>query len=160
MGRVLQKVKRTDLAIDDNGEAIRLDPSSPDHYDSRGSLCARNNAYDRAIADFNEAIRLQPKASYFMNRGNAFNLKGDPDRAIADYDEALRLELAMAYNNRGVAPTRAKGSMPWRTSKPLSSSIPTWSLPSNTASGSSRISPPPASVRKSRPPGFMHRRYR
>jgi tetratricopeptide (TPR) repeat protein len=48
---------------------------------------------------------LLPKASYFLNRGNANNLKGDPDRAIADYDEALRLEpeLAMAYNNRGVA---------------------------------------------------------
>ena len=71
----------------------------------RGSLYARNNAYDRAIADFNEAIRLEPKASYFLNRGNAYNLKGDPDRAIADYNEALRLEpeLAMAYNNRGVA---------------------------------------------------------
>ena len=71
----------------------------------RGSLYARNNAYDRAIADFNEAIRLEPKASYFLNRGNAYNLKGDPDRAIADYNEALRLEpdLSMAYNNRGVA---------------------------------------------------------
>jgi tetratricopeptide (TPR) repeat protein len=66
---------------------------------------ARNNAYDRAIADFNEAIRLQPKADYFMSRGNAYSLKGDPTRAIADYDEALKLEpeRAMAFNNRGVA---------------------------------------------------------
>jgi tetratricopeptide (TPR) repeat protein len=99
------KVRRIDLAIDDQSEAIRLEPSSSDHFDARGKLYARNNAYDRAIADFNEAIRLQPKADYLVERGNAWNLKGNPDRAIADYDEAIRLDpaLALAYNNRGVA---------------------------------------------------------
>jgi tetratricopeptide (TPR) repeat protein len=100
-----QKVRRIDLAIDDYTEAIRRDPASSDHYDKRGALFSRNNAYDRAIADFNEAIRLQPKADYFISRGNAYSLKGDPVRAIADYDEALKLEpeRAMAFNNRGVA---------------------------------------------------------
>jgi tetratricopeptide (TPR) repeat protein len=99
------KVSRIDLAIDDQGHAIRLEPTVGDHYEARGKLYARNNAYDRAIADFNEAIRLEPKAGYFVERGNAYNLKGNPGRAIADYDEAIRLEpaLAMAYNNRGVA---------------------------------------------------------
>jgi tetratricopeptide (TPR) repeat protein len=99
------KVRRIDLAIDDQSEAIRLEPSSSDHFEARGKLYARNSAYDRAIADFNEAIRLEPKAGYFVERGNAWNLKGHPDRAIADYDEAIRLEpaLALAYSNRGVA---------------------------------------------------------
>jgi tetratricopeptide (TPR) repeat protein len=75
------KVRRIDLAIDDQSEAIRLEPSSPDHFEARGKLYARNSAYDRAIADFNEAIRLEPKAGYFVERGNAYNLKGNSDRA-------------------------------------------------------------------------------
>jgi tetratricopeptide (TPR) repeat protein len=70
--------------------------------------CASNTLRSASTArgaDFNEAIRLQPKADYFMSRGNAYSLKGDPTRAIADYDEALKLEpeRAMAFNNRGVA---------------------------------------------------------
>src|SRR6266403_339236 len=47
---------------------------------------------DRAIADYNEAIRLDPKhARAFHHRGYAYSDKGDNDRAIADYNEAIRL---------------------------------------------------------------------
>ncbi len=53
---------------------------------------AKNN-HDRAIADFNEAIRLNPKYTFaFNNRGNAYDAKNDHDRAIADYTEAIRLD--------------------------------------------------------------------
>ena len=63
---------------------------------------------DRAIADFNEAIRLDPDpkdARAYNNRGLAWRNKGDLDRAIADYSEAIRLDpkYAFAYNNRGFA---------------------------------------------------------
>ena len=67
--------------------------------------------HDRAIADYSEAIRLDPKhASAFNNRGIAYRAKGDHDRAIADYNEAIRLDPkdALAFNNRGIA-YRAKG---------------------------------------------------
>ncbi len=66
---------------------------------------------DRAIADYNEAIRLDPKyAIAYNNRGIAYRAKGDNDRAIADYSEAIRLDpkYAVAFNNRGIA-YRAKG---------------------------------------------------
>src|SRR5258707_1124819 len=62
--------------------------------------------YDRAIADYDEAIRLHPRyAPAFNNRGNVWYRKGDKDRAIADYDEAIRLDpkYAPAYTNRGNA---------------------------------------------------------
>ena len=41
----------------------------------------------------------------YVNRGFAYEKKGDYDREIADCTEAIRLDpkLAMAYNNRGVA---------------------------------------------------------
>ncbi len=71
-------------------------------YDSRGIAYANKGDYDRAIADFNEAIRLDPKANTYSNRGNAYNDKGDHERAIPDLNEAIRLDPknADAYNNR------------------------------------------------------------
>ncbi len=54
---------------------------------------AAKQDYERAIADFNEAIRLDPKSAVtFHFRGLAYAAKQDYDRAIADYDEAIRLD--------------------------------------------------------------------
>jgi tetratricopeptide (TPR) repeat protein len=61
---------------------------------------------DRAIADLNEAIRLDPQyALAYFDRANAWYAKRDFDHAIADYSEAIRLnpQYAIAYNNRGNA---------------------------------------------------------
>jgi tetratricopeptide (TPR) repeat protein len=66
---------------------------------------------DRAIADYDEAIRLDPKdAMAYYNRGLAFKAKSDLARAIANYTEAIRLDrnYAKAYYNRGLA-KRANG---------------------------------------------------
>src|SRR5262249_30059012 len=73
---------------------------------SQGDTSANNRDYDRAIADYGEAIRLIPaNAHAFLGRGNAYASKGDHDRAIADYSEAIRLapKYALAFSNRGVA---------------------------------------------------------
>src|SRR3984893_6792564 len=62
--------------------------------------------YERAIADYNEAIRLDPTdANSFIDRAIAYRAKGDLDRAIADYNEAIRLapKTALAYANRAIA---------------------------------------------------------
>jgi tetratricopeptide (TPR) repeat protein len=62
--------------------------------------------YDGAIAAYNEAIGLNPNgAAAFINRGNAWQSKGDNDRAIENYTQALRLDPknAIAFRNRGVA---------------------------------------------------------
>jgi len=61
---------------------------------------------DRAIADLNEAIRLDARyALAYDTRGNAWYEKRDFDRAIADYGEAIRLnpQYALAYFDRGNA---------------------------------------------------------
>ena len=59
---------------------------------------------DRAIADYTEAIRLNPNyVNAYHNRGVAYHVKGDSDRAIADFSEAIRLNpsFAPAYSCRG-----------------------------------------------------------
>ncbi len=65
--------------------------SMPEYFDNRGLSYAENSDYDRAIADYNEAIRLKPQANFLTDRGDSYNLKGDLDRAIADYDRAVAL---------------------------------------------------------------------
>ncbi|MCX7429197.1 MAG: tetratricopeptide repeat protein [Planctomycetia bacterium] len=61
---------------------------------------------DEAIADFTEAIRLDPEhAKTYCVRGVAYARKGDYDQAIADYTEAIRLDPKdwAAYGGRGIA---------------------------------------------------------
>src|SRR5262249_15256696 len=74
----------------------------------QGEAALNRNDFDRAIADFNEAIRLDPKhAGAFTLRGYAyvFGSKTDFDRAIADYDEAIRFNptSSRALAGRGFA---------------------------------------------------------
>ena len=62
--------------------------------------------YDRAIADYTQAIRLEPDNAFaYTSRGVAYAGKGDYDRAIADHTQAIRLNpnFANAYSNRGIA---------------------------------------------------------
>jgi tetratricopeptide (TPR) repeat protein len=63
-------------------------------YYHRGSVyTSYKHDYDRAIADFDRALKLDPKNGYtYDSRGNAYLTKGDYDRAIADLDQAIRLE--------------------------------------------------------------------
>ena len=55
-------------------------------------VAATKTMIDRAIEDYDQAIRLNPNfAEAFYNRGVAYDGKGQPDRAIEDYDQAIRL---------------------------------------------------------------------
>jgi tetratricopeptide (TPR) repeat protein len=70
----------------------------------RGIAYSDKKDYESAIADYNEAIRLNPQdAKAFYDRGNAWRGKGDLNHAIADYAEAIRLDPnhTNSYNNRG-----------------------------------------------------------
>jgi tetratricopeptide (TPR) repeat protein len=80
---------------------------------SRGLAYLEQNDLDGAIADFTDAIRLDPKnATAYDNRGQAFSLKGDYDRAIADFDQAVNIDPghSSAFNRRGIA-WQAKGEV-------------------------------------------------
>ena len=75
-------------------------------YVNRGWAYDVKEDYDHAIADEDEAIRLDPKnANAYIYRGWAHDDKDQYDLAIADETEALRLDpkQAATHNNRGSA---------------------------------------------------------
>ena len=88
---------RPDLAIQHCSRAIESrqfsgEPLARLHF-NRGAEWAVKGDFDRAIADYDAAIKLHPRfTDAFYNRGNAWANKGDPDRAIADYDAAIKLD--------------------------------------------------------------------
>jgi len=85
-------------------------PSLQIAYNNRGTAYLRRGDYDKAIFDYDQALRINPnffKKAYdlYDNRGSAYLMKGDYERAIADYDQALRIKPndANSYHNRGTA---------------------------------------------------------
>ena len=65
----------------------------PRAFYNRGLAWRNKGDLDRAVADFDQAIKLDPKyVAALYNRGNVFFVKKDFDRAIADYDLAIKLE--------------------------------------------------------------------
>ncbi len=70
----------------------------------RGTSHAATGQYDKALADFNEVLRMRPNyAKEYYNRGEMYAARGDYDKAIADYDLALRYGYSepVVYTARG-----------------------------------------------------------
>ncbi|HEY5930935.1 MAG TPA: caspase family protein [Burkholderiales bacterium] len=86
------------------------------NYLNRGWAYSGKGDYDRAIADYNQAMGLHPNyALAYNNRGLAYYHKGDYDRSIIDYSQAIRIDpqpkstaRINVYKNRGHA-YRMKG---------------------------------------------------
>lgn len=75
-------------------------------FSNRGNGYRFKGDTDRAIQDYDQAVKLDPKnAIWFINRGAAYDFKGQHDRAIEDYDQAIKLnpKQIVAFLNRGIA---------------------------------------------------------
>jgi tetratricopeptide (TPR) repeat protein len=79
-------------------------PSLAKEHFRRGWDYGELGQYQRAIQDYDEAIRLDPTNAITYNiRGLAYGELGQYQRAIQDYDKAIQLDPndAFAYYNRG-----------------------------------------------------------
>jgi len=127
-------------------------------YTNRGIAYRKKGEVDRAIADYDEAIKLNPNvAEVYNNRGVAYEKKGEVDRAIADYTKAIALDpnVALAYTNRGSAYYR-KGEYE-RAIADHSKAIAIRTMPPPTSTGGS---PTTRRATKSRPSLISARRLR
>src|SRR4029077_13633364 len=74
------------------------------HY-MRGRIYDDRRNYDLAYADFDAAIRLDPRTGrYFNGHGRVALERKDYDRAIIDFNEVLKLDpdfFGVAYYGRG-----------------------------------------------------------
>ena len=72
-------------------------------HNNRGNAYTAKGDYERAIEDFDDAIKLDPThAKPFNNRGVAYLRKGEYDLAIESLDEAIKLDpnYGGAFANR------------------------------------------------------------
>jgi len=84
-------------------KAIHLNPNDADAYLKRGSAYTILHQPQRAIEDYNEAIRLKPDAETYSSRGFFYSIIGQYKLAIEDYNEVIRLkpDSADGYGGRG-----------------------------------------------------------
>lgn len=77
-------------------ETIRLTPSLWQAYQFRGQVYLQSrDCWDRAMEDFNQAIRRAPKEAHlYVLRAQLHSLLGDEASADRDYQSAARLRAA------------------------------------------------------------------
>jgi tetratricopeptide (TPR) repeat protein len=96
------------LAVFD--DELKRSPAA-EGYAIRGEIQLQLRERDKALADFEEAVRRDPKqARFYCDRGLVRSYKRQEDQAIADFTEAIRLDpgYASAYVCRAFS-WRAKG---------------------------------------------------
>ncbi|MDX2031864.1 MAG: tetratricopeptide repeat protein [Blastocatellia bacterium] len=112
-GDLERAIRAYDLAIRsltqpvDGAESIRvIDPGAAPYYYNRGVAHYDRRNWEGALADFSEALRLNPRYLLaWIKRGNIRLNLGEDEEAIADFTEALRVDprSVLAWNNRGLA---------------------------------------------------------
>ncbi len=76
----------------------------PPAYYNRGNIFAKRGLYDKAIEDYNSAIKINPgHFKSYTNRGIVYALTGKYDKAMADFNKGILLNNndAEAFLNRG-----------------------------------------------------------
>jgi tetratricopeptide (TPR) repeat protein len=93
-----------DPAVAELDRVISANPNNVAAIDRRGRLLALHGNYGSAIKDFDEVIRLRPRAEAFNNRCWARAIIGDLQSALNDCNAALELHpgYADAFDSRAL----------------------------------------------------------
>lgn len=93
-----------DQALQDYNSALALKADGA-LYNSRAKLYFNLKKYPEAMADYNQAIALDPtKGEMFINRGAVFALTGRMQEALLDFNKGLELDPdhANGFKNRSL----------------------------------------------------------
>lgn len=75
-----------------------FNPNDIGAYRNRSQIYRVKGEYDSAIAEANQALRLEPKDdTAFVLRGIAQSRKGNMDEALDDYQQALKINPRSGY---------------------------------------------------------------
>jgi tetratricopeptide (TPR) repeat protein len=99
-------MKRYDEFIKSCDVLLAIGRPSADLYQLRGLARQNQREYPSAIADFTQAIALEPKSALFLvQRGELYLMTDAPRPAQRDFAQAIRLDSsnADAYAGRGLA---------------------------------------------------------
>ena len=81
-----------------------FDSQNPQSFIYRGYGYSQKGEWDKAIADYAEAVQLNSNnPTFYFYRGTAYSQKGDWDKSTSDYTDAIRLDPnnPMYYGDRG-----------------------------------------------------------
>ncbi|MCX5237567.1 tetratricopeptide repeat protein [Streptomyces prunicolor] len=71
-------------ALDDSGKCLA--------YTLRAGEHRRGKDYDQALADYTNAIEIEPIARAFQRRGETYRLTKQPELALADFNRAIEID--------------------------------------------------------------------
>ena len=99
-------------AVDDFNIAFQLSGNKPDIqlYVNRGVACMQDENYNDAIADFTDALKINPRHASALNYRAFANYRlANYNESIDDYDKVIALnpESTSVYYNRGMAHLRS-----------------------------------------------------
>ncbi|HWY51125.1 MAG TPA: tetratricopeptide repeat protein [Chthoniobacterales bacterium] len=78
-------------ALNDLDEALKIKPDAR-AYEQRAAIEMKINDYDRALGDYELAIKANPgEIKYHLYRGYIYELRGDLQNAMAETDAALKI---------------------------------------------------------------------
>ena len=103
-GYLLSSLQRHSEAEKAYNQAIQISSRSAFHF-NRGNLYKKQGKLDLALADYNQAINLNPNDGVtYVSRGLFYYEQEKNKLALTDYNQAIDLnpKLAEAYNNRGL----------------------------------------------------------
>lgn len=78
-------------AISKFNDALQLKPDLAKAYYNRGVAKSQLGLYDEAIADLDQALKIELNALYYYTRGKIKHEKGDLDGALQDYNVAINM---------------------------------------------------------------------
>lgn len=139
-----------ELALEDYGKAIELNPKDNLSYFSRGRVHLLRQSYDLAILDFDKTIELNPKdVAAYANRAAIYEKKGNQAQAIADYRKAVELDAnneSAKRNLKRLEETEAKIAAAKQPAPP-----PTTTVAATTAPAPVKETPAPIKQNNSAP---------
>jgi len=99
------RFKNPKMAADYWTRAISKKQNTAEAFNNRGLAYHELKQYDKAIEDYNQAIKLDPaQVIAYNNRGNSYYERNEYQLALADFNQSLQRkpDYAKAHLNRGL----------------------------------------------------------